>query len=234
MRRMVLHLHPERSRTDDLRPRMPSPRYIMSVSPLQSWRLRVFVAIWIAGLLAGFGWVMAFEATPGEMLPAPRRWSAETPFALDREKPTIILYLHPRCVCSQASLELAKTFPTQAVCHVVFYQPTNAAEEWTDSPLVRAARNLVGATVHVDTDGVLARRLGIANSGHALLFTPEGALRFSGGITAGRGVSEPGNSWRALGERLKDPGKTEVQSPVFGCPIYTSPSPSETCPSCPP
>jgi hypothetical protein len=76
-----------------------------------------------------------------------------------------------------------------------------------------------------DIDGREARHFQAFTSGQTLLYSSEGELLFSGGITIARG-HEGDNSGRLAIESLLANSAAEVrQTPVFGCPILISTAP---------
>lgn len=94
--------------------------------------------------------------------------------------------------------------------------PTGTPGDWADTDVGRAAAAIPGVRVLRDEGEVEAARFGVATSGQVLLYDPAGALRFAGGITAGRG-HEGDNANRAALEAVLGGRVAGADAPVFGC-----------------
>jgi hypothetical protein len=182
--------------------------------------------VWLLLVGCGFAAVMFERTTPGTQGAPPSMWPDDSGFDRNEERPTLLLFAHPRCPCTRATLnELAHILvqaPTCMPARVVFYRPDSSDPAWTDTDIVRQARRLTGATVEWDDDGRLARRFDVRTSGHVLLFDPHGQLVFSGGITAMRG-HEGINAGRTtiVNYARGEPPATPC-TPVFGCSLLGS------------
>jgi hypothetical protein len=178
------------------------------------------VALWTACVGAGFLWLLDYSMTPGRAGATPTSWPAESRIQRVAGSPTLVMFAHPLCPCSRASVaELAdllrRTGPMTA--HVLMLAPDGAGPEWADRTLWDAAAEIKGVTVSADENGAEARRFGAATSGHVVIYSAEGRLVFSGGITAARGhVGDNLGLERAVAS-LRADGATCGSSPVFGC-----------------
>jgi hypothetical protein len=132
-----------------------------------------------------------------------------------------VLFGHPHCPCTQASLHelrvlLAETRNNVSVI-VVFIIPDGVPAGWEQGDLWNAATTMPGLRIIRDQGGREARQFGVAGSGHVLLYAPSGKLLFSGGITASRG-HEGDNLGRFTVVSLILNGHASVRrTPVFGC-----------------
>src|SRR5438034_1540171 len=59
---------------------------------------------WLVAVLAGFGIVVDFDMTPGEGGTAPHQRPAGIVPPLASDKPTLMLFAHPRCPCTKATV----------------------------------------------------------------------------------------------------------------------------------
>lgn len=101
--------------------------------------------------------------------------------------------------------------------HVLFVQPANAPKNWLDGDLWRTARTIPGVKVQVDKQGHDAAAFGATTSGQVLVYDAAGTLRFSGGITDGRGHEGDNTGLLAILDLVRL-GKSPVAStPVYGC-----------------
>jgi hypothetical protein len=188
-----------------------------------SARLKVclILAVWCCLVATGLGAMLVYELTPGIMRSARSEWpSGSTPFH-DPERPTLVMFVHPRCPCSRASLtelgHLAAELPGRFSLHVVFVKPAAFEPGWEQTELWQTAQGIPGANVICDEHGVLAERFDAAISGEARLYAADGRLLFQGGMTKSRG-HEGASAGRASLASLIETGHTERPlTRVFGC-----------------
>src|SRR5579862_7511112 len=150
----------------------------------------VLIALWLVILLAAFAGLEAYKATPGTTGQTPDQIAPETLGTWGEGLPRLLMFVHPRCPCSNASLtELAAILernPNRVAAEIVFVKPHGAGQGWERSPLWDQATKIRDLRVVVD-DGELAQRLGAQTSGYVVLYHSNGRLLFSGGITRSRG-----------------------------------------------
>lgn len=183
------------------------------------------LSVWLASVLAGMYLMWAYEVTPGHAEPSQLRWPAASAIVPSANRPTLLMFLHPHCPCSRASLtELANVlseFGGQADARILFFYPPGAGDDWWQTQMYGEALAIPGARVSLDHDNAEARCFGVKTSGHVLLFSKEGLLQFTGGITAARGhVGQ--NAGRAAIEAILAGRRADIgQSLVFGCPLVS-------------
>src|SRR6266481_530299 len=72
--------------------------------PARSWPvLVVALALWLGALGVTLPVLWSYESAPGEGAGAPARWPSDSRIPLDRTRPTLLVFLHPRCPCSRAT-----------------------------------------------------------------------------------------------------------------------------------
>jgi hypothetical protein len=162
--------------------------------------------------------VARYKATPGAAAQAPPHW----PDGVTRpaDKPALVLFAHPRCPCTRASLtELGRmlTRLPATTAYVIFVRPSGAPADWERTESWTFANSIPGVQVFRDDGGVMARRFGASVSGQTFLYDAQGRLLFSGGLTVARG-----HEGRSLGQEriaaLLSGGKVDrADAPVFGC-----------------
>lgn len=183
------------------------------------------VAVWLILVGTGVSLLLAYSSTPGESGTEPGVWPRTA--SLDRElhRPTLVVFLHPRCPCSIAIIRdlarLKAAAGKQMSLRFVVYSPAEVPATWTDTEVVRMARRLKDAPLVWDVEGKLAQQFGARTSGHTLLYGSDGALRFSGGVTSIRGHEGPSAGMEAILNALTHPGADVVRTPVYGCKILT-------------
>jgi hypothetical protein len=200
---------------------VPSPP---DCPPVRSHVVWAFAAVWIVAVVAGLSVLWAWENTPGAAGDAPARWPAKSGLSRATDAPTLVLFAHPQCSCTRASLsefaEILARATTPPRTYIVFLKPVGFGVDWEKTDLWRAATNLPGVTVRRDDDGLEATRFGVITSGQTMLYDQSGALLFSGGITGARGHAGD-NAGRASLVSLLNQGKTDLSSTsVFGCPLF--------------
>jgi hypothetical protein len=178
-------------------------------------------ALWLSGIGTGLVLVLDYENASGSSSNAPNHWILGTSIALDPVRDTLIMFAHPRCPCTRASIEELNRLLAQSngriAAHVLFFRPPNYPADWSHTELRRAAEAIPHVTVQDDVNDALARKFGAETSGYVLLYNPRGQLLFRGGITGSRGhdgdnVGESAIISLALGKRT-----TVTKTPVYGC-----------------
>jgi hypothetical protein len=180
------------------------------------------ILLW--GLSSGLGFVLlaAYHGRPGRAGSPPDHWPSGTKVPLDKTLPTLLIFVHPRCPCSSASLaelaEVASRCRGRIAAHLLSFQPDGSDVGW-HPPRVGSGASLPGITRWADRGGREAVRFGVETSGHVLLFEPSGRRLFSGGITISRGHQggNPGLD-ELIATILGGPAGAGT-SPVFGCPV---------------
>lgn len=136
-------------------------------------------------------------------------------------KPTLLMFAHPHCPCTRASIGELAQIMAHAVgkvnAFVLFVKPPNAETGWDDTDLRRGAASIPGVTVVTDENGVEAARFGAETSGHTVVFDPSGALVFSGGITASRGHAGSNAGENAVLAAITRRPFDLARTSVFGC-----------------
>jgi hypothetical protein len=193
-------------------------------APGRSRLVWAFAALWIIAVVAGLTVLWAWENTPGAAGDAPAQWPAASGLSRAADAPTLVLFAHPQCSCTRASLgefaEILARATTRPRTYVVFLKPAGFGVDWEKTDLWRAATNLPGVIVLRDDEGLEATRFGVITSGQTMLYDQSGALIFSGGITGARGHAGD-NAGRASLVSLLNQGKTDLSSTsVFGCPLF--------------
>ena len=185
--------------------------------------LILLFAVWVVAVGAGFTALTAYKLRPGDQGEVPSAWPADVSIARRDGVPALVMNLHPRCVCSRASLAelnvLRSRFVGELDIHLIFARPEGVAKGWEDTDTWRTAGEIGGAMRRLDEQGGLAERFGAKTSGHVVLFDGAGRVVYSGGLTGGRG-HEGDNAGldRAL-TALRGETPELGTAPVFGCEI---------------
>jgi hypothetical protein len=179
---------------------------------------------WAVVVASGILFLEAYAARPGAQGALAEDWPVASPVARDHRRPTLLIFLHPHCPCSQASLaELAAILDRcrdRVAIHAILLS-TPVLDRWSASENERGLAALPGVHVDRDPGGQAVRRFGVATSGHVLLYDRRGRLIFSGGITAARGHVGDNLGKAAVLDAILHEVIGHKTSPVFGCPLMT-------------
>jgi len=189
-------------------------------------RLAVIVAVlaWIGGAVFGMERLWAYKSTPGASAVAPAQWPGSAHITPIRGQATLVMFAHPLCSCTRASLaeldSIMQRSGGRVSAWVLFLHPEGASDEWANSSTWSAARHVRNAHVVLDHDGTEAARFGAATSGQVVLYDAHGKLQFSGGITGARGhVGDNSGEERVVD--LVNTGTADAHDhAVYGCELY--------------
>lgn len=184
----------------------------------------IMVCLWGVAVGSGFVLLTNYQNAPGAPAQAPAQWPTESRIESTGQEATLLVFVHPRCPCTDATMEelarLVRHVRDTVQVHAVFLQPESKAPDWVKTSLWRRAATIAGVTPRRDPNGRETDRFGVATSGQVLLYGPDGTLRFQGGITAGRG-HEGDNAGRAALRALLTGAPPETrQTFVFGCSMH--------------
>jgi hypothetical protein len=205
---------------------MPPPARGASAPSARRRLLGAAFLAW-AVLVGAGGWAfLRYAYAAGDPGRPPVDWPSGSALPRAAERPTLVIFLHPRCPCSRVSLaELAWTLdrcPAAPAVRAVLAVPPGASDGWACTPLADEAARLAA----VSTDGGREAGLfGARTSGHVLLFAADGRRLFTGGITDGRGQRGPSLGREALLTALRDGAAPAREAPVFGCPLFPDTDP---------
>ena len=191
-------------------------------------------AVWLLTVSAAMAALEVYSNRAGSS-GTPSHWPVESQIELDHAGPTLVLFAHPRCPCTRATLGELEVLLAQSHgrlrAHMLFIQPPGTTDDWVQTDLWRQALQLPGVTVHGDIGGVEARRFHSETSGQVLLYDSHGRLEFQGGITVSRGHAgdNPGRS--AILALLDRESPRQSKTPVFGCSLFAT-KPGQKCVKC--
>ena len=184
--------------------------------------------VWLAIIGAGTLLMLLHSQQPGPDGAAPQRWPESSPVHFDTGTPTIVMFLHPHCPCTRATVgeleRLMAHFQGQVHAHVWFIRPPGVTEAWVKTDLWQSAEAIPGVTVHGDEDGAIARMFHAETSGQTDLYDRHGRLLFQGGITVSRGHAGDNAGRSAIAALLAHQPFSGTRTPVFGCSLSESES----------
>jgi hypothetical protein len=210
--------------------------------------LGAVVAVWLLLTIAGLGKLLSYSNRPGQIGQVPSVWPLSNVIQRSVSRPTMVLFAHPKCPCTAATLDELAWIMTrcgeQLDCQVLFVRPSEEGESWVRTANWSKASQIPSVNVLIDHEGRGANLFGARTSGHAMLYDADGRLQFEGGITPSRGHrGDNGGRNRViklvLGDSLAGPSAADrprqavgvasanftIESTrVFGCPLF---APSE-------
>lgn len=180
-----------------------------------------FALFWVAGIAFGSWNMLRYESTPAEVQPTLDSWPADSTLKRDPLRPTLVMFVHPKCPCSRASVgeltELAARVGDKVAIDVVFWKPVGFGEGWEKTDLWRSAESIPGANVYCDVDGVETKRFQTKASGETLVYLADGTLVFHGGLTSSRGHRGESDGRVALAQLFAGESMICDHTPVYGC-----------------
>jgi hypothetical protein len=178
-------------------------------------------AAWLLAVTAGFAVLWKYKSTPGERASVPSDWPAGATVARAAGKSTLLMFAHPGCTCTRASIaELAwimARFHDALDARVLFWKPRDAPPDWDAADLRTSAARIPGVSVAEDVDGREAERFGVTTSGAVVLYGRGGRLLFKGGITPARGHEGDSFGRERIALLLSGGVADRAEAPVFGC-----------------
>jgi hypothetical protein len=191
----------------------------------ERWKTKAIVlgiAVWLGGVLTAFVLVWSYKTKPGNHGLAPERWPRASAIAIATDKANLVMFAHPQCPCTRASVaelaRLATQIGSRAQIHVVLVRPPGTDPGFEDGTLAERARAIPDARVIVDDGGREADRFGAQTSGATLLYRRDGRLGFSGGITTARGHEGRGPAHTRILTAIEHDAPDEpAHTPTFGC-----------------
>ncbi|MEX2114722.1 MAG: hypothetical protein WD845_16135 [Pirellulales bacterium] len=182
----------------------------------------MLTGLWLVSLAIGFGLVIDYDARPGRAADGTPRWPTDSQLQLAPSGKTLVMFLHPHCACSSASLEeldhLVHEQPGPAKLYIVVaHLPIDDPDQAT--PTMTRAAAIPGSELVGDQAGLESQRFGSHTSGTLLVFNADGQRVYSGGLTQGRGHVGPNKALDAAAAAVRDRPTADAM-PVFGCPLF--------------
>jgi hypothetical protein len=187
----------------------------------------IAIFLWGGLSLAAMGMVAHYQFQPNRADAAvPKTWPADSHLARDSSRLTLLMFLHPQCPCSTASLAELTMLMSRASDRIatktIFVAPASVPEGWTDSSLWQQANSIPGTAATIDAGGHEASAFHITTSGEVRLYDPAGHLIFQGGITSSRGHEGDNAGVDSILALARGQSSQVIRTPVFGCAVRDS------------
>lgn len=185
--------------------------------------LNMLILLWSGAVGGGYFVLENYALAPGQSGEAPSQWPADSQLHRTSGQLTLVMFAHPHCPCTRASIDEFAHVMAQCgdrlTAYVLFYKPSTATPGWERTELWRAAEAIPGVRVTTDLDQLEAKMFGAETSGDVLLYDAAGRLLFHGGITAARGHSGDNLGHRAILALALTRKASLNRTAVFGCPL---------------
>jgi hypothetical protein len=184
------------------------------------------VFFWAIAIAAGFHALMVYKGHAGSAGKMPTAWPPNNLIAASSIRPQLVMFAHPRCPCTKASLGELELLVAQAQgkfdAAVLFSEPADETGAWSNTTTIDLARSIPGVRVILDRDGTVAKQFGAETSGHTVVYASNGKLLFSGGITGARGHLGDNGGFDSVLQSVSGEGRVprQVTAKVFGCEIF--------------
>lgn len=177
---------------------------------------------WLLGIGCGMCYLMSYSYTKGnETGVVPGSWPAKSAIPTEAGQPNLVMFIHPKCPCTRASLdELAELLARDkdlVRAWVVIVKPPGAGANWAQTGLREQALSIPGVSVTIDEDGREASLFRVATSGVTVLYDRGGHLLFKGGITPSRGHEGDNGGLLGIDDLLHGRKAAFNTTPVYGC-----------------
>jgi hypothetical protein len=176
---------------------------------------------WLAVIAGGMSYLAYYDQQAGPAAAAPFQiapLAASVP-----QKQRLLMFVHPRCPCSTASLrELERLMPRcvgEVDATVYFIRPENEPDSWAHGNLWDLVKQIPGTRAEIDTRGKLAERFAATTSGSIVVYDAAGQLQYQGGITVARGHEGDSRGKAAIFALAHGEANDVAECPVYGCPL---------------
>jgi len=181
----------------------------------------LFTSIWLVAVGMGMGALLVYDYAPGTDTRVPADWPSQSKIPQVRGQSTLVMFAHPDCPCTRASIGELSVLMThcqnQVNAYVVFLQPRGSSREWVHTDLWQSAQAIPGVIVQADAEGKEARLFHVTTSGHVVVYGADEKLCFSGGITPSRGHYGDNEGLSAIIKLLHHEPMAATETPAFGC-----------------
>lgn len=190
------------------------------------WGESFLIAGWLAIICFGLVLALDFEKRPQALSSLLSAWPSASKISRLSDSYTLLIFLHPKCPCSQASISELSRFIAKnphVGGYLCFIVPDNVDGSWLKGANWESARKIPQLCSLADLGGREAEKFSARTSGETFLFDKNGNLLFHGGITQARGHEGDNAGLEKLALVLKRNGGLTPfaggceEYPVYGC-----------------
>ena len=122
----------------------------MAARPRHRLLLLSGLGCWLLAAAGGMAVLWAYGATAGTPAEPPARWPAMSTVAREPGRPTLLVFAHPHCPCTRATVEeldrLLASVDVPPQVHVLFTRPDGTEPTWERTDLWRRAATAAPAS----------------------------------------------------------------------------------------
>jgi hypothetical protein len=189
------------------------------MSPVKPFFMICCLTVWGVAVLACFAKLGLYAAQPGDSGEPRRPAQAKAP-AL----PTLMMFIHPQCPCSRASVaeldRIASHLQGKVSVVGVFLSPKDKPQDWVRSDTWKSVERIPGTKLVADADGAEAAKYGAKTSGETILLSESGKELFRGGLTPSRGHEGRCMAQDAIEDYVLRHTAPPAKGPTYGCPLF--------------
>ena len=182
--------------------------------------IKYSLGLWLFILVAGISAFAKFAYTPGETAHAPKLWPALTRLKAPNQLPKLLVFVHPKCGCSEATLRNLEKILPDLVNKV---QIKIVMNDLGDPAMLQGSKAFAQASafknvdIVVDHGGYETAAFGVKTSGQAMLYDETGHLVFQGGLTPFRGHEGVSEGEISVVKWIQTREMVWKDTSVFGC-----------------
>lgn len=185
--------------------------------------LVVLGPLWLGLVVLVLAILWKYSTKAGEQVALPA-WPTSSQLKLAAKDFTLILFAHPQCPCSKASLDELNAIiahgQNKITATVIFEKIPGFDESMMRSSLLRQAERIPGVRVFIDKEGFEAKVFGAQTSGQVYFFDAAGTNYFQGGITPARGHGGDSIGKSTILSLVNDEKVERNTAAVFGCSLF--------------
>ncbi|HEY9754995.1 MAG TPA: hypothetical protein V6C97_07540 [Oculatellaceae cyanobacterium] len=188
-----------------------------------SLRQIFLIGIWLVAVGFGFFLLESYENTPGKAATVASYWPTNSRLERSSSQDTLILFLHPECPCSAASVEELEVILARAKAKphtIIAFLKMESEKEISQSRLWAECQSIPTAHLAFVSQRD-AQLFGATTSGFTALYDRHGSLLFEGGITAERNHSGDNFGVSAITSLLDGKSVSTRHQPTFGCALFS-------------
>jgi hypothetical protein len=182
------------------------------------------IGAWLGLIVVAFQPLLAYQSKAGKEAAAVEMWPKDSALPRTADGATVIMFMHPQCPCSTASLNeldhVSAKVGSSFRAVVVIEQPHYMDAAWSNSAHAKHSARLRGVTTVFDRGQLEASRFGATTSGDTFVYASDGHLLFHGGITPGRGHEGDCAGADTVISLLRGRAAEVRATPSFGCGLF--------------
>lgn len=186
------------------------------------FRSKVPAALFLVTMLGLSAFAVNFKSCFNTNRAAAIRWPALAHLSRSQHVPTLVVFLHPHCHNSTATLfELEQLLPTlkgRVQIYITMYAPEDLGDSWSKKSVWRQATKMRNVNLYLDKNGEDSELFGAQSSGEMFLYDTSGDLLFHGGVTRTFGIAGQNKGAEALVAWLTQQSRSDIahETPVWG------------------